>query len=199
MTANRVDIARSLKIIEGLKVQLLSVIAELFSGLYKGLEGNVLDALSAAIVILYSMADRLGISIRQIDMAVEEKLQDRVANPDNSLRQFEGELLNYWRGKGSWTMANNPSPRGRSLILSKTLADTRHDSAAFWMQLSIIVSASELKTISGQKMKHSTNRLYLRARLRAHRPSITASPLGFGLVLFSKCSACLIRGCFDPA
>jgi hypothetical protein len=101
MTANRVDIARSLKIIEGLKVQLLSVIAELFSGLYKGLEGNVLDALSAAIVILYSMADRLGISIRQIDMAVEEKLQDRVANPDNSLRQFEGELLNYWRGKGN--------------------------------------------------------------------------------------------------
>ena len=30
MRANRVDIARNLKIIEGLKVQLLSVIAELF-------------------------------------------------------------------------------------------------------------------------------------------------------------------------
>ncbi|MGI6362690.1 MAG: MazG-like family protein [Bacillota bacterium] len=100
MRANRVDIARNLKIIEGLKVQLLSVIAELFSGLYRGLESNVLDALSAAIVILYSMADRLGISIRQIDMAVEEKLQDRAANPDNSLRQFEEELLEYWRGRG---------------------------------------------------------------------------------------------------
>lgn len=98
--ANRIDIARNLKIIEGLKVQLLSVIAELFSGLYRGMESNVLDALSAAIVILYSMADRLGISIRQIDMAVEEKLQDRAANPDNSLRQFEGELLDHWRGRG---------------------------------------------------------------------------------------------------
>ncbi|MDD4657596.1 MAG: MazG-like family protein [Eubacteriales bacterium] len=99
MTANRIDIARNLKIIEGLKVQLLSVIAELFSGLYRGLEDNVLDALSAAIVILFSMADRLGISIRRMDMAVEEKLQDRAANPENSLRQFEAELLSYWRGK----------------------------------------------------------------------------------------------------
>ncbi len=78
MRANRVDIARNLKIIEGLKVQLLSVIAELFSGLYRGLESNVLE----------------------IDMAVEEKLQDRAANPDNSLRQFEEELLEYWRGRG---------------------------------------------------------------------------------------------------
>ncbi|HBI56364.1 MAG: MazG-like family protein [Eubacteriales bacterium] len=99
MTANHIDIARNLKIIEGLKVQLLSVIAELFSGLYRGLEDNVLDALSAAIVILFSMADRLGISIRRMDIAIEEKLQDRAANPENSLRQFEAELLSYWRGK----------------------------------------------------------------------------------------------------
>lgn len=98
MNAERIDIARNLKIIEGLKVQLLSVVTELFSGLYRGVEDNVLDALSAAIIILFSMANRLGISIRQIDMSVEEKLQERTANPDNSLRQFEEEFLNYWRG-----------------------------------------------------------------------------------------------------
>lgn len=99
MSANRVDIVRNLKIIEGLKVQLLSVVSELFLGLYRGQEENVLDALSAATVILYSLADRLGISIRRLNGAIEEKLQGRAANPDNSLRQFEGELLSYWRGK----------------------------------------------------------------------------------------------------
>ena len=99
MTPHRIDIARNLKIIEGLKVQLLTAIAELFSGLYQGAEDNVLDALSAVVVIMFSMADRLGISIRRMDMAIEEKLQDRAANPENSLRQFESELMRYWRGK----------------------------------------------------------------------------------------------------
>lgn len=100
MTPNRIDIARNIKIIEGLKVQLLTAVAELFSGLYQGAEDDVLDALSASVVILFSMANRLGISIRSIDIAIEDKLQDRVANPENSLRQFEAELLRYWRGKG---------------------------------------------------------------------------------------------------
>lgn len=97
---DRFDIARNLKIIEGLKVQLLSVIAELFAGLYKGAEDRVLDALSAAMVILFSIANKVGISIRRLDMAVEEKLMERTQKPENSLRQFEQELLNYWSGKG---------------------------------------------------------------------------------------------------
>jgi hypothetical protein len=34
-------------------------------------------------------------------MAVEEKLRERVKNPGNSLREFEQELLVFWRGKRS--------------------------------------------------------------------------------------------------
>lgn len=98
---DRFDIARNLKIIEGLKVQLLSVIAELFAGLYKGAEERVLDALSAAMVILFSIANKVGITIRRLDTAVEEKLMERTQKPENSLRQFEQELLKYWSGKGS--------------------------------------------------------------------------------------------------
>lgn len=96
----RYDIARNLKLLEGLKVQLLAVISELFTGLYRGAEEHVLDALSAAMVILFSIASRVGLSIRSLDMAVEEKLAERVKNPDNSLREFEQELLIYWRGRG---------------------------------------------------------------------------------------------------
>lgn len=99
MTAGHVDIARNLKIIEGLKVQLLSVVASLFSGLYSGSQDDVLEALGAAVVILFSMADRLGIDVRQIDSAVAEILQTRADNPDNSLRRFEAELLNYWQSR----------------------------------------------------------------------------------------------------
>lgn len=99
MVENRIDVARNLKIIEELKVQLLSVTAELYSGLYRGREESVLDALGAAVVILFSMADRLGIDIRRLDATIEEILQDRVGAPDNSLRNFEIELLSYWRGR----------------------------------------------------------------------------------------------------
>lgn len=95
----RFDIARNLKLLEGLKVQLLNVIAELFGGLYRGAEEHVLDALSAAVVILFSIANRVGVSIRSLDIAVEEKLRERVKNPENSLREVEQELLAYWRGK----------------------------------------------------------------------------------------------------
>lgn len=97
--SDRFDIARNLKILESLKVQLLSVTAELFAGLYRGAEEQVLDALSAALVILFSIANRVGLSIRRLDMAVEEKLEERTQKPENSLRQFEQELLDYWRGK----------------------------------------------------------------------------------------------------
>lgn len=96
---NRTNIARNLKIIEGLKVQLLTVVAELFAGLYKGAEEQVIDALSAAVVIMFSIANRVGISLRRLDMAIEEKLADRVKNPGNSLREFEKEFLEFWRGK----------------------------------------------------------------------------------------------------
>ncbi len=95
----RVDVARNLKLLEGLKVQLLTVISELFAGLYTGAEERVLDALSAAVVILFSIANRAGISIRRLDLAVEEKLAERIKHPGNSLRDFELELLRYWQGK----------------------------------------------------------------------------------------------------
>lgn len=94
----RFDIARNLKLLEGLKVQLLAVVAELFAGLYRGAEEHVLDALSAAIVIMFSIGNRAGLSIRRLDMAVEEKLEERAKNPENSLREFEQELLCFWRG-----------------------------------------------------------------------------------------------------
>lgn len=99
MVDNRIDVARNLKIIEGLKVQLLTVVAELYSGLYRGQEDSVVDALAAAVVILFSMADRLGVDIRRMDAAIEDILRDRASNPDNSLRRFETQLLSYWRGK----------------------------------------------------------------------------------------------------
>ncbi|MTI93919.1 MAG: hypothetical protein FH749_00290 [Firmicutes bacterium] len=92
-------IAQNLKILEELKVQLLSVIAELFSGLHRGLETQVLEALSGALVIIFGIARRAGISFRELDQAVEEKLVERVENPRNSLRETEQQILTYWRGK----------------------------------------------------------------------------------------------------
>jgi len=98
---DRHNIAQNLKILESLKVQLLAVTTELFSGLYRGMDEQVVDALSSAIIILMSISSRVGISHRRLDRAVEEKLKERIENPKNSLRDMERELLAFWLGKGS--------------------------------------------------------------------------------------------------
>lgn len=97
--SGRQNIVRNVKIVESLKVQLLRAVAELMDGLFRGVEEQVLDALSGALVILLSMANKVGISMRRVDGAVVEKLEQRIRNPRNSLRDCDQEILRFWRSK----------------------------------------------------------------------------------------------------
>lgn len=97
--SGRQNIVRSVKIVEGLKVQLLNAVAELMDGLFKGAEEQVLDALSGTLVILLSMAKKVGINLRRVDGAVVEKLEQRIRNPRNSLRDCDQDILRFWRDK----------------------------------------------------------------------------------------------------
>lgn len=100
--SGRQNIVLNLKIMESLKVQLLKAHAELFEGLFRGAEEQVLDALSGAVVILFSIANKVGISMRRLDAAVVEKLEQRVRNPRNSMRDCDEQILAFWRSKRGW-------------------------------------------------------------------------------------------------
>lgn len=72
------DITRSLKIIEKLKVQLLSDVANLFAGMLdfgKHTHGDRGDLLANIIIITYLLSKRLGISYNTIDMKIRNKLK----------------------------------------------------------------------------------------------------------------------------
>lgn len=72
------DITRSLKIIEKLKAQLLSDVANLFSGMLdygKQTYGDRGDILANIIILTYLLAKRLGIPYNTLDMKIRNKLK----------------------------------------------------------------------------------------------------------------------------
>jgi len=79
------NIISDIKIIEGLKSQLLSVIAEFFKLLTKGsnvAQEAILECISGAIIILYVLAERLGYSYTAVDETMKKKLKIGIIEED---------------------------------------------------------------------------------------------------------------------
>jgi hypothetical protein len=75
----------NIKIIEELKANLLCVIGDFFLLLTKGsniAKDSILDCVSAAIIILYVLAERLGYSYPSVDEKIEKKVQEGIKNND---------------------------------------------------------------------------------------------------------------------
>lgn len=74
-----IDITRNIKIIEWLKSELLTDIANLFRNLANGarkeLHGVIAETLSNIIIISYLLGRRLGISYNAIEMKIENKIR----------------------------------------------------------------------------------------------------------------------------
>jgi len=93
----------NIKIIEGLKAQLLCIIGEFFKLLTKGsniTQNSILECLSSAIIVLYVLAERLGYTFKEIDNTIKEKLQvgikaeDEVEKEGKSLSQLKNYITN---------------------------------------------------------------------------------------------------------
>lgn len=93
----------NIKIIEGLKAQLLCIIGEFFKLLTKGsniTQNSILECLSSAIIILYVLAERLGYTFKEIDNTIKEKLQvgikaeDEIEKEGKSLSQLKNYITN---------------------------------------------------------------------------------------------------------
>lgn len=84
---NREDfnIMSNIRIIENLKAELLCIIGDFFKLLARGsniAQDSILECVSGAIIILYSLGRRLGYSYEDIDENIKKKLKLGIAEGD---------------------------------------------------------------------------------------------------------------------
>jgi len=76
------NIMANIKMIEKLKANLLSIIAEFYHLLTKGsnvAQDAILNCISGAVIILYVLAQKLGYSCKDVDDDMKKKLQVGIA------------------------------------------------------------------------------------------------------------------------
>lgn len=86
-----VDIARSIRVIEWLKAELIGTISALFKAMIKNSEGAIEDALASIIVTVYVMARRLGVSFAQVDVRMESKIGNAIREK-HEVEDWYGDL-----------------------------------------------------------------------------------------------------------
>ncbi|MFZ5591365.1 MAG: MazG-like family protein [Bacillota bacterium] len=75
-----VGIAHNMKMIEWLKVDLLSSVTALFRGMARASEELILDALASLIITCYVLGRRLGFSFSRLDLHLTARLRSGVEN-----------------------------------------------------------------------------------------------------------------------
>lgn len=90
------DITKNIKLIEWMKTELLMSISDLFNLLFRGvkpLDEALQDTLANIIMITYLLAKRLGISFKEIDYKVKEKIKIGI-DDEHSVERWYGDLSN---------------------------------------------------------------------------------------------------------
>lgn len=86
-----VQFAKSVKMVDWLKTELLDHVSNLFKGLYVANQHLIIEALASMIVVIYVLARRIGLSYRDIDHRVIEKLREHTQS-GHQLEQWYGDL-----------------------------------------------------------------------------------------------------------
>lgn len=103
MKRRDLNIMVNIKIIEGLKAQLIKIIGDFYVLLTRGsnvAEESIIDCLSGAIITLYVLADKLGYSLSKIDDKIKEKLEigiraeDEIEKEGRSLSKLKKYISN---------------------------------------------------------------------------------------------------------
>lgn len=99
-----IDITRNIKLIEWLKSELLTDIANLFrilvNGIREEVHDSVADTISNIILISYLLGKRLGISYNAVEMKIHNKLKlGLVENHD--VEKYYGDLSELSKHLGS--------------------------------------------------------------------------------------------------
>ncbi|TCS95503.1 MazG-like family protein [Hazenella coriacea] len=86
-----VQFAKSVKVIDWLRTEILDQVATLFKGLHHANQHVIIDSLSSLVVTIYIIARRIGFSFRELDQAVIQKLKEH-ARDGHQLEQWYGDL-----------------------------------------------------------------------------------------------------------
>lgn len=90
-----IDITRNIKIIEWLKSELLTDVANLFkvlvSGMKEEIHDSIAETISNIILICYLLGRRLGISYNAIEMKIENKVKLGLIE-DHDVEKYYGDL-----------------------------------------------------------------------------------------------------------
>lgn len=92
---NQLDITRNIKIIDWLKSELLTDVANLFKSLVNGVREevseNLSDTLANIILICYLLGKRLGINYRVIETKIENKIRLGLVE-NHEVEKYYGDL-----------------------------------------------------------------------------------------------------------
>ena len=90
------EVTKNVKIIEWMKNELLMSLSDLFNLLFKGVkpvDELLQDTLANIIMITYLLAKRLGISFKDIDYKIKEKIKIWIKE-EHSIESWYGDLSN---------------------------------------------------------------------------------------------------------
>lgn len=86
-----IDLARSLKTIEGLKTDMLTHVTDLYRSMREGHEEAIVDHLANITVVAYVLGRRLGIDFSQMDAAIRNKVLANVTAA-HELEEWYGDF-----------------------------------------------------------------------------------------------------------
>lgn len=89
-----VDIAKSLKVIEWLKSELVSSVAALLKAMLRGSEDLIMECITGIIITAYVLGKRLGISYGRIDLNIKNKLRETDIR-DHEVEKWYGDLSSF--------------------------------------------------------------------------------------------------------
>ena len=105
VTEKEIDITRNIKLIEWLKTELLTDLANLFKVLTRGvreeMHGAVSEILSNIILISYLLGKRLGISYNAIELKIHNKMKLALVE-NHDVEKYYGDLSELSRHLGSF-------------------------------------------------------------------------------------------------
>jgi len=99
--SHETDILRKLRLIEGLKAELVLSVGKMFQAVALNSEKAIGEGLAAVVVVCYCLGKRLGIDFAALDTVIIKELADGSRNGHEAEKWFGdySELRRYFRDK----------------------------------------------------------------------------------------------------
>ncbi|NLO88751.1 MAG: hypothetical protein GX088_00220 [Clostridia bacterium] len=93
---DQIDVAKSIRMIEWLKAELVSSTGSVLKSFIKGSEELIMDCLASVIMTAYLLGKRSGIPFRRIDQRLKEKIAAGIKS-GHEIEQWYGDLSSLQR------------------------------------------------------------------------------------------------------